>query len=142
MGRALAADMSPAARFLVDQHLLAGDFCILLSASPHELVDAVSVALGAHRAIGTRIEVVDGVLTGRLDGPLCYGAAKLDALEREVGLIDLTTATAYADSASDLPAAGQLRHRRRRQPRQGAPPMGQARGLAHRPARLTADPGR
>jgi len=103
MGTALAAEVSPAARFLVQRHLDAGDFCIVLSASPQELVDAVSAELGAHRAVGTRIEVIDGVLTGRLDGSLCYGVGKLDALEREVGVIDLTTATAYADSASDLP---------------------------------------
>ena len=103
MGGALAAEVSPAARFLLQRHLDAGDFCIVLSASPHELVEAVTTALGAHRAVGTRIEVVDGVLTGRLDGPFCYGAGKLEALEREVGRIDLATATAYADSGSDLP---------------------------------------
>ena len=85
------------------RHLDSGDFCIVLSASPHELVESVAVALGAHRAVGTRIDIVDGVLTGRLDGPFCYGAGKLEALEREVGRIDLHTATAYADSGSDLP---------------------------------------
>ena len=103
MGAALAGEVAPAARFLLQRHLDAGDFCIVLSASPHELVDAVTVALGAHRAVGTRIEVVDGVLTGRLDGPFCYGTGKLEGLEREVGRLDLATATAYADSGSDLP---------------------------------------
>lgn len=103
MGEAVAAEVSPAARLLLQHHLDAGDFCIVLSASPHELVEAVTVALGAHRAVGTRIEVVDGRLTGRLDGPFCYGPGKLDALEREVGRIDLVDATAYADSESDLP---------------------------------------
>jgi HAD superfamily hydrolase (TIGR01490 family) len=103
MGGALAREVAPAARFLLQRHLAAGDFCIVLSASPHELVEAVTVALGAHRAVGTRIEVVDGVLTGRLDGPFCYGTGKLEGLEREVGRLDLATATAYADSGSDLP---------------------------------------
>lgn len=103
MGPGLAAEVPAAARFLLQRHLDAGDFCVILSASPHELVEAVTATLGAHRAVGTRIEVADGVLTGRLDGPFCYGSGKLDALEREVGRIDLTTATAYADSGSDLP---------------------------------------
>jgi HAD superfamily hydrolase (TIGR01490 family) len=103
MGATLAAEVRPAARFLLQRHLDAGDFCIVLSASPHELVEAVTTALGAHRAVGTRIQVIDGVLTGRLDGPFCYGRGKLEALEREVGRLDLTTATAYADSGSDLP---------------------------------------
>jgi len=103
MGPALAARVHPTARFLVERHLQAGDFCIIVSASPHELVEAVSGALGAHRAVGTRVGAQDGVLTGRLDGPFCYGTGKLEALEREVGRLDLTMATAYADSGSDLP---------------------------------------
>ena len=103
MGEALAAEVTPAARFLLQRHLDTGDFCVVLSASPHELVEAVTIALGAHRAVGTHLEVVDGRLTGRLDGPFAYGAGKLEALEREVGRIDLADAIAYADSKSDLP---------------------------------------
>ncbi len=103
MGPALAARVHPTARFLVDHHVRAGDFCIIVSASPHELVEAVTAPLGAHRAVGTRLEVQDGRLTGRLDGAFCYGTGKLDALEREVGRLDLATATGYADSGSDLP---------------------------------------
>lgn len=103
MGPALVAQVHPTARFLVDHHLRAGDFCIVLSASPHELVEAVAGALGVHRAVGTRVRVRDGVLTGHLDGPFCYGTGKLEALEREVGRLDLAGATGYADSGSDLP---------------------------------------
>jgi phosphoserine phosphatase len=33
----LAATVGPAARFLLDDHLAAGDFCVLLSSSPEEL---------------------------------------------------------------------------------------------------------
>lgn len=103
MGPTLVAQVHPTARFLLEHHRRAGDFCIIVSASPHELVEAVAGALGAHRAVGTRVGVHDGVLTGRLDGPFCYGAGKLEALEREVGRLDLSTATGYADSGSDLP---------------------------------------
>jgi HAD superfamily hydrolase (TIGR01490 family) len=99
----LVTDMSPAARFLVDRHRAAGDFVVVLSASPQELVEAVVSGIGAHRGVGTRAEVVDGAYTGRLDGPLCYGAAKLDRLTADVGRVELGSATAYADSASDLP---------------------------------------
>jgi phosphoserine phosphatase len=60
-------------------------------------------ALGAHRAVGTRLEVVNGRCTGRLDGPFCYGPGKVACIERELGRWDLVGATAYADSASDLP---------------------------------------
>lgn len=103
MGPVLAAQVPPAARFLLEHHLQAGDFCVIVSASPQELVEAVTASLRAHRAVGTRLDVRDGVLTGRLDGGFCYGAGKLEALEREIGRLDLTGATGYADSGSDLP---------------------------------------
>lgn len=103
VGRSIASGLHPTARWLVDRHVDAGDFSVIVSASPHELVEGVVAALGMHRAVGTRLEVVDGRCTGRFDGPFCYGGSKLAALERELGHFDLTAATAYADSASDLP---------------------------------------
>ena len=91
------------ARWLVDMHLEAGDFCILLSASPQELVERVSADLDLHRAVGTRAAVQDGHLTGALEGPLCHGPGKLVRLRAEVGPVDLTKATAYGDSRGDIP---------------------------------------
>jgi HAD superfamily hydrolase (TIGR01490 family) len=93
----------PSARWLVERHRELGDFCVVLTASPQELADVVAAGLGLHRAVGTQLEVVDGRFTGRLDGPFCYGAGKLDRLQRELGSFDLELATAYGDSASDLP---------------------------------------
>jgi HAD superfamily hydrolase (TIGR01490 family) len=98
----VAADVYSGARWLLEQHLERGDFCVVLSASPHELVTVVSSLLGAHRGVGTVAEVVDGYYTGRLDGPFCQGRGKLDRLAQEVGPVQLTEAAAYSDSASDL----------------------------------------
>lgn len=103
IGSQLASDAYPAARWLIDRHRAAGDLCVVLSASPQELVEAVGAGLGADRAIGTRTEVVDGRLTGRLDGPFCHGSGKLERLHAELGAVDLGRAVAYADSGSDLP---------------------------------------
>jgi HAD superfamily hydrolase (TIGR01490 family) len=103
VARRLRTAITPAARHLVERHLVAGDFVVVLSASPQELVDAVAAEIGAHRAVGTRAEVLDGRYTGRLDGPFCYGAGKLQRLFADVGRIPLGPASAYADSASDLP---------------------------------------
>jgi HAD superfamily hydrolase (TIGR01490 family) len=109
-GSAVAASAYPATRWLLERHLAAGDFCVILSAAPQELVEAVASALGAHRAVGTRAVVVEGLFTGELDGPFCYGAGKLERLAIEVGAVELHQACTYADSASDLPllrASGQ-----------------------------------
>jgi HAD superfamily hydrolase (TIGR01490 family) len=103
VGRQLAADVYGGARRLLELHQGAGDFCVLLSASPQELVEAVANALGAHRAVGTRAEVEDGRYTGRLDGEFCYGTGKLARLHAELGEVDLGSAHAYSDSASDVP---------------------------------------
>lgn len=103
VGGRITEDIKPGARWLVDRHLAAGDFCVVVSASPHELVEGVAAALGIHRAIGTRVEVVDGLCTGRLDGSLCYGPKKVERLLDDIGRFDLTGATGYADSESDLP---------------------------------------
>ena len=103
MGPTLAARVHPTARWLLDMHRDAGHLCVIVSASPHELVEAVAVELGADRAVGTRIAVEGGLLTGRLDGPFCYGDGKLVAIDRELGATDLSGATGYADSRSDAP---------------------------------------
>jgi HAD superfamily hydrolase (TIGR01490 family) len=92
-----------AARWLLDRHAGAGMTTVIVSASPHDLVAMIAAVLGADAGVGTRVEVADGVLTGRLAGPLCYGAGKLVRLEEELPAIDWRTAVAYSDSASDLP---------------------------------------
>jgi len=110
VGSDIAGSAYPAARWLLERHHDAGDVCVVLSASPQELVEVIGAALGADRAVGTRTEVVDGRFTGRLDGPFCHGAGKLERLEKEMGPIDLTRASAYADSGSDLPLLSACGH--------------------------------
>jgi phosphoserine phosphatase len=67
VGAQVADDVSPAARWLIDRHLDDGDFCVIVSASPQELVESVTTALGVHRAVGTRAEIHEGRLTGRTE---------------------------------------------------------------------------
>lgn len=103
VGASLARQVPPGAQLLLRRHLDAGDFVVVLSASPQELVEAVAARVGAHRAVGTRAECADGRYTGRLHDPFCYGAGKLERLEQDLGPGALADAAAYADSASDLP---------------------------------------
>lgn len=103
LGDELAGAALPGARWLLDMHLAVGDFCVVASASPQELVEAAARALGAHRAVGTRTRLAGGCFTGQLDGPFCHGRGKLARLWVELGTADLSQATAYSDSASDLP---------------------------------------
>jgi HAD superfamily hydrolase (TIGR01490 family) len=127
-GRAVADQVYPAARRLLGRHLDAGDFCVILSAAPQELVEVVSARLGAHRAVGSRAAVSDGRLTGELVGPFCYGEGKLARLAAEVGPVELVTAHAYADSCSDLPLLLACGHPTAVNPDRGLRQVARARG--------------
>jgi len=109
-GQLVSRRLYRGARWVLDRHLGAGDFCVVVSAAPQELVEAVVSSIGAHRAVGTRAAVTDGRLTGELEGPFCYGPGKLARLSSEIGVVSLGGACAYSDSASDLPLLSACGH--------------------------------
>ena len=100
----------PSLRLALRLHQEAGSLCVLLSASPQELVAVLARRLGMYRGVGTLAEVANGRYTGRLGAPFCYGEGKLRRLEQAVGPVDLSTAWSYADSASDLPLLERCAH--------------------------------
>ena len=97
--------LRPEARRLLDQHRHAGRPTYIVSASPIEVVEPLAVALGMTAGIGTRSEIVDGVYTGELAGPFCYGPGKVEAIIELANTegFELDRCWAYSDSASDLP---------------------------------------
>ncbi|HET9548178.1 MAG TPA: HAD-IB family hydrolase [Desertimonas sp.] len=102
----------PEARRLLDLHRHAGRATYIVSASPVEIVEPLAATLGMTGGIGTRSVVVDGVYTGELAGPFCYGPGKVEAIAevaRWDGL-DLAQCYAYSDSASDLPMLEAVGH--------------------------------
>lgn len=108
----LLAKVRPEAKRLLELHRHAGRATYIISASPQELVGPLASALGMTGGIGTVSEVVDGVYTGELAGPFCYGEGKVEAileLARWEGL-DLAQCYAYSDSASDLPMLEAVGH--------------------------------
>jgi HAD superfamily hydrolase (TIGR01490 family) len=108
----LLAKIRPEAQRLLDLHRHAGRATYIVSASPVEIVEPLATTLGMTAGIGTRSRVVDGVYTGELDGPFCYGVGKVEAIEeiaRWEGL-DLAQCYAYSDSVSDLPMLGAVGH--------------------------------
>jgi len=95
----------PEARALLEQHHAAGRETWIVSASPIEIVEPLAIALEMTGGIGTRGEVDNGVYTGRLAGPFCYGPGKAEAIaaiaaERNINLAD---SWSYSDSMSDVP---------------------------------------
>ena len=90
---------------LAEAHQALGHEVWLVSATPLEVAEEIAKRLGLTGGLGTIAEVVDGVYTGKLDGPPLHGAAKLERitqLAEERGL-DLARCAAYSDSANDIP---------------------------------------
>lgn len=53
--------------------------------------------------IGTKLEVCNGKLTGRLVGKNCYGIEKVNRIKGMINLESFKTIMAYGDSKGDLP---------------------------------------
>jgi HAD superfamily hydrolase (TIGR01490 family) len=86
-------------------HQDAGRRVYIATAASVETGEMVAHVLGFDGAIGTRFEEVDGIYTGRLDGPMAYREGKAQ-LVRELAAaegIDLERSYAYSDSESDVP---------------------------------------
>ena len=90
---------------LTQEHIRKGHEVWLVSATPWEIGDLIARKLGLTGALGTRIEAVDGVYTGRLDGHVLHHERKAEAaiaLAKESGA-DLADCWAYSDSRNDIP---------------------------------------
>ena len=99
-------------RGLIDLHHDAGRDTYIVSASPIEIIEDFADAMGMTGALGTVSEIVDGVYTGRLAEPFCYGPGKVIAMEKVAGErgYDLSLSYAYTDSISDLPMLEAVGH--------------------------------
>ena len=101
----LLHDVRREARGLIDLHADAGRSTYIVSASPVEIVGRFADEMEMTGGIGTVSEIVDGVYTGQLAAPFCYGQGKADAIVAVASAegYDLTQSYAYTDSAGDLP---------------------------------------
>lgn len=90
---------------LTQEHLRKGHEVWLVSATPSEIGDVIARRLGLTGALGTRIEAVDGVYTGRLVGHVLHAEQKAVAVRElaESAGADLSDCWAYSDSRNDIP---------------------------------------
>lgn len=86
-------------------HLDQGHRVVIVSASYEDYLHVVAAGLGEVQVLGTRVEAVDGVCTGRLDGRNCRGPEKVRRLEAWLDRNGLdrshVTVFAYGDSSGD-----------------------------------------
>lgn len=82
----------------------AGGWATVVSGGFHEVLDPVAAELGLDQWRANRLEVVDGVLTGGLVGPIIDAQAKADTLQEWASLlgVPLSQTVAVGDGANDL----------------------------------------
>jgi putative phosphoserine phosphatase/1-acylglycerol-3-phosphate O-acyltransferase len=100
-----AQRLYPEARQLVDAHRKRGHtIAVISSATPYQ-VQPVANDLGIDNVLCTRLEVDDGVCTGKVLEPACFGQGKADAAEVLAGEhgLDLSRSYFYSDGSEDLP---------------------------------------
>lgn len=98
------ARLRPGAAEALDKHRQAGERTVVATSGTVYAARAAQVAFGMDDAIGTVLEVQEGLFTGRISG-MGYGAAKRVLVEAwaEREQIDLAKSAFYTDSISDLP---------------------------------------
>lgn len=97
---------------LTQEHVAKGHEVWLVSATPWEIGDLIARRLNLTGALGTRIEVVDGVYTGELIGHVLHAERKATAVaELAVAAgADLADSWAYSDSRNDIPLLEMVGH--------------------------------
>jgi len=95
----------PGAREAISAHLAQGDRIALLTSSTSILCESVMTELPFEDALCNRLQSSEGIFTGTLEEPICFGEGKVHharMLAEKVG-VDLAHCTFYTDSYSDRP---------------------------------------
>ncbi|HEY9324487.1 MAG TPA: phosphoserine phosphatase SerB [Agromyces sp.] len=95
---------TPGVQELIDGVHAAGGRVGVVSGGFHELLDPLAERLGLDFCRANRLEVADGRLTGRVDGPIVDAAAKATALAEwaDASGIPIARTVAVGDGANDL----------------------------------------
>jgi putative phosphoserine phosphatase/1-acylglycerol-3-phosphate O-acyltransferase len=108
----IARKIYPESRALVQAHMARGHtVAVISSATPYQ-VEPMARDLGVEHIICSRYEVKEGLFTGGIERPLCFGQGKVlaaESLSREHGL-DLDQSYFYSDSDDDLQLLERVGH--------------------------------
>jgi putative phosphoserine phosphatase/1-acylglycerol-3-phosphate O-acyltransferase len=108
----IARRVYPESRALVKAHMARGHtVAIISSATPYQ-VEPVAQDLGIVHVLCSRYEVEDGVFTGGIERPLCFGEGKVLAAEglAESFGVDLNQSFFYSDSHDDIELLERVGH--------------------------------
>lgn len=105
VGESVIPHVSPRAREVLARYRAEGYRCALLTSSTSFIAEPLARAEGIDDVICSRLESRDGVFTGALIEPFCYGLGKVVTAERWATAegVDLAQSIFFTDSIADLP---------------------------------------
>lgn len=100
----LIRQIYPESRALVEAHQRAGHTVAIISSATRYQVEPFARELGIDLVMNTELEVKDGVFTGEVIHPTCYGEGKAIAARQiaEQEGVDLDESYFYSDSHEDI----------------------------------------
>jgi putative phosphoserine phosphatase/1-acylglycerol-3-phosphate O-acyltransferase len=103
-GKQIAGMVYPETRELVHAHQRMGHKVAIATSATRYQVAPLAADLGVEHLLHSRVEVVDGVVTGRLDGPVLWGRNKADAVRQFARRhrVDLRRSHAYGNGGEDV----------------------------------------
>ncbi len=109
----IAPNLWPETVALTKEHLAKGHEVWLVTATPQLVADVIASRLGLTGAIGTKVEALDGVFTGALDGHVLHGDEKAIVAGEfaRVRGANLAECWAYSDSSNDIPLLSMVGNR-------------------------------
>jgi HAD superfamily hydrolase (TIGR01490 family) len=110
--KVLKKALFPAARGLVDKSLAAGHSVVLVSGALDWIVQHCADFLGAQEVIANRLEMKNGIATGKLLKPVVAGPEKAKIVRDHARArgYDLDECFAFSDSYSDVPMLSVVGH--------------------------------
>ena len=101
----LAKQIYPESRALVEAHQEAGHTVAIISSATRYQAEPLARDMGIEHVLCTQLEVEDGVFTGEIIRPTCYGDGKAIAAQELSDRfdLDLDESYFYTDSHEDLP---------------------------------------
>ncbi len=108
----LATQIYPESRALVRAHQAMGHTVAIVSSATRYQAGPLARDMGIEHVLCTELEVVDGVFTGRVVKPTCYGEGKAEAGRKLAAAhdLDLEQSYFYTDSDEDLPLLDLVGH--------------------------------
>lgn len=110
--KVLKPELYPSAKSLVEKSLAAGHRVVLVSGALDWIAQHLADYLGAHEVIANRLEMKDGIATGKLLKPVVAGPEKARIVRDHARAngFDLDECFAFSDSYSDVPMLSVVGH--------------------------------